>query len=179
LELTDEDIRYPNSYQSTEHAENVVVFDDASASGYSVRQMMEVAERSKAKCIFVYLLCNRSERSVSRSIQKIQRYGVASVHVRFLSEFPIPTYSPANCPVCKMIERFEKLKQEVRDVRELVTCIEYEMNLIQEQPISLVMAEGTSAPFVSTPIEERVLERVFVKCCVWKISGGDLVSLLL
>jgi len=156
IALSPQEIKYPSAYLATERTENAIVFDDASASGYSVRQMMEVADRCNAKSIFIYLLSNRAERSVSRSIQKIQKYGGATVHVRFLSEFPIPTFSPSDCPVCKTIARLERLKKELKGIEGLTLAVENEIGFLQKQPIALVLRSDTLPLFVSTPLDERI-----------------------
>ncbi|MFB3921979.1 MAG: sensor histidine kinase [Terriglobia bacterium] len=154
--LSPDEIRYPSSHPTLgESLQAVVVFDDASATGYSVRQMIDVAERNGAEHIFVYVLCNRSDPSTSRLLQQIQQYGLAKVHVRYLSEFPVPTFSPHECPVCRNIEALRSLREEVKGHDELSSLLEQEIYGLQKQPVARLLNPELVAPYVSTPLSDR------------------------
>jgi len=51
---------------------------------------------------------------------------------------------------------------------------------VLNNPLALIDPDGHSSEIADAGcVKNRGGCRVFVKCCVWKISGGDLVSLLL
>lgn len=154
--LARENIQRLLPIEQSAETNGVILFDDASATGYTVKRMMEIAEKAGARWIFVYILFNRADPVNARLLQKIQKYGKAIVEVQYLADIGIPSYDEANCPICKTIRNLKKLKEEIGDIDELKDLVEERMAKLEKKPIAVVLSPEGCRPYLSTSTETRV-----------------------
>ena len=154
--LTRERIQYLLPIEKPSEIKDVILFDDASTTGDTVKRMIETAEQAGARWIFAYILFNRADLLNARSLQKIQKYGKAIVEVRYLADAGIPSYDEANCPICRTIRNLKKLKEEIRDINELKDLLEEEITKLEKKPIGMVLSPEGCRPYLSTSTETRI-----------------------
>jgi orotate phosphoribosyltransferase len=113
------DLRSPVAGQLT-NARGVILIDDASASGHTVRRLIDFADVNGATYVCAFILANRAGRVEARTVLRIERYGNLQVYVRHLGEFPIPAFSVAECPICARVHDLWLLRSRRKDLEELI-----------------------------------------------------------
>ena len=103
-----------------------VIFDDACFSGRTARAMIHFAERMGSGPVFLYILCNRADALEAAFLKRIESYGRAKVHVRFLAEVRIPSFQPSQCPVCERRLELDRLRENVVNFPVLRAMLEEE-----------------------------------------------------
>jgi len=136
---------------------HVIIFDDASTTGTTLRHMLDLAERNGARTVFMYILCNRAETADARFLKNIQLYGRSKVHVRYLSDLPIPTYSRTQCPICRRAALYVQLKSELHDCPRVVYAIDELLLDLQKHPVDMLLDPTFALTYLSTPVPERLL----------------------
>jgi orotate phosphoribosyltransferase len=123
-------------------ARGVVVVDDASASGYTLRRVVDLAEENGAAYLCAFVLANRAPRSDARTLLKLESYGRLQVYCRHLGEFPVPAFSPSDCPLCL---RAQLLRAVKRGNPNVAAAAETELRSLQLLPLEAEMTRGGAA----------------------------------
>lgn len=191
VELSDEDLSDPVAGKVGRLGQ-VLAVDDASGSGTTARGVIDFAEQNGALRVFMYILANRAPRAESRRLQQIVRYGRTSVVVRYLAEFPVPTFSALDCPVCRRRDRYRHLAQMGDGAPYRLFYHDLEM---LERDLSVESLSETAPWFRSAPLElikrraeieiarqvpaaRAFLDRLFGRSATWGIPQRALLEVV-
>jgi signal transduction histidine kinase len=127
----------------------VVVLDDASVTGETIFRMVDICERMGAQFIYVYIIIKRSDPYIARRLEKSKQYGRSGLHVRYLMDAELPSYTPDKCPLCKDNDELEALRTMFPKNAIISKYFEDRAKDQELQPVGIVLQETKLLSFPS------------------------------
>lgn len=150
IRISEEDLQ-PSIDQDYEinNIHKVVVLDDASVTGETIFRMIDICERKGAQFIYVYIIIKRSDPYIARRLEKSRQYGRASLHVRYLMDAELPSYSTDKCPLCSETRELEALRPSFPTDENISKYFESRIKEQYLQPVDIVLQETKLLSFPS------------------------------
>jgi adenine/guanine phosphoribosyltransferase-like PRPP-binding protein len=123
-----------------------IVVDDAFESGETTFLLVDMVEAAGFDLILVYPLIRRGGDGPARRLQRIRRYGDASLHIQFLAEATIPTYSEQTCPVCENLREWARVDAVLGACRAAHILSKTQMEFLIPKSVAAISNEQLMLP---------------------------------
>jgi hypothetical protein len=137
--------------------DTIIFIDDAISTGDTIDQVLEIGENSGAGALIIYILCNRMPKYKMPKYKKLDRYGRLRVHLIFLSEFDVPTFTETTCPICEYIRELHILRHDLFHIKDIRIYLDDEIRRNISHSISVTFSADTNVLFFKLPVEYAIL----------------------